>query len=335
MEKVVNKHVQRKIRELVLMNGPEGVYKMVLDGTLKNFPRGFWSMPENYDYARDCVRYLIEQRLKWSRKKVCEGYNSELLKKHKLNGMLNRVFGCRLYHSLDNAYPNKFKPWELKMTPISFWNENTGKEAIRWLIEEKLKWSREQVCKGYGSKLLKEYGLTSMVETVFHSRYKALEKAYPGEFKIWEIEQLGFTKWDIESGKEATKWLIEERLKWNREQICERLETRVFAENGLMSMLSILYGSNCYNALNSVYPGEFKPWELKSVPTGYWNKEEHVIEAIKWLIEDKLKGSMEDKCKSLSQETFKEYGLYGLLKIRFGGSVYKAVDFVYNGKFMS
>ena len=38
-------------------------------------------------------------------------------------------------------YPNKFKPWELKSAPNNYWNNETTLEAIKWMIEEKLKWN--------------------------------------------------------------------------------------------------------------------------------------------------------------------------------------------------
>lgn len=49
------------------------------------------------------------------------------------------------FKTLNSACPNKFKPWELKQVPNSYWTLERGLEATKWPIEEKLKWSDDDI----------------------------------------------------------------------------------------------------------------------------------------------------------------------------------------------
>ena len=59
--------------------------------------------------------------------------------------MLLLCFNNSPYDALNSVYPNKFKLWELKKINKGIWNKEMGKEAVKWLIEEKLKFSDEEI----------------------------------------------------------------------------------------------------------------------------------------------------------------------------------------------
>ncbi|WP_195469757.1 hypothetical protein [Clostridium sp. D43t1_170807_H7] len=69
-----------------------------------------------------------------------------------------------------------------------------------------------------------------------------------------------------------------------------------------------------YLAINSVYINKYKEWEFKVVPKNFWRKEKS-IEAIKWLIEEKIRLSDKDLKEQLSRKLFKDNGLSGMLQI--------------------
>ena len=58
-------------------------------------------------------------------------------------------------------------------------------------------------------------------------------------------------------------------------------------------MFSRVFNDSPFQALNAVYPNQFKEWELKFVPNKFWNKDTG-IRATKWLIEEKLKWNEDD-----------------------------------------
>jgi hypothetical protein len=88
---------------------------------------------------------------------------------------------------------------------------------VKWLIEERLKWSDEEIKSKLSQETFKENGLNGVLRYFNSSPYQAMEAAYPGRFKKWEFTQMGM--WEGEEGlklaKEATRWLIEKKLKWS------------------------------------------------------------------------------------------------------------------------
>lgn len=59
------------------------------------------------------------------------------------------------------------------------------------------------------------------------------------------------------------KYLIEEKLKWNEEDIKNNLTRKVFREYKLGGMLTHLFNDSPYLAIDTAYPKKYNPWELK------------------------------------------------------------------------
>ena len=72
------------------------------------------------------------------------------------------------WQAINAAYPNQFKEWELKNTPGNFWNEETGIQATRWLIEEKLKWNNNDIKEKISQKVFIDNELSGMIQQVYH-----------------------------------------------------------------------------------------------------------------------------------------------------------------------
>lgn len=322
-------------KQLIKMD-PIEVYELKLKGEIKNYPKGYFKNGENINYERAAIvlRYLIEEKLKWAIEDVPNKISADIFRKYGLGGMLQVAFNNKVYDAVVNAYPGCFKPWIMHQTPDNYWNKETAKEAVIWLLEENLQWSHEDICEKFTRKVLEENGLRLMLKNVFDDcGYKALDNAYPGRFKPWEIVQVPFKFWTKETGKEAMIWLIEEKLKWNDEQVCKNLTRKVFAEYKLRGMLELCFNNSTYLALEYTYPGRFKPWELKQAPNKYWN-DETTKEAVIWLIEEKLKWSERQICNKLTKEIFAEYGLSGVLNVYFKSNVFRALDYAYPGKYI-
>ena len=320
--------------ELLAMS-PVEIYKLRLNGSIEKFPRGiFFSAPfVNTEVGVILTKYLIEEILKWSDEDIRNKLNIEIFIKYKLKGMLISLFEGSPYQAIEETYPGKFKPWELRVVPHDYWNEETAKEATRWLIQEKLNWSFEDVCKNLTADIFKKYRLNGMLTKIFDgSPYKALEVTYPGLFKPWMLSMVPHSYWNNDTAKEATIWLIEEKLKWLDEDVYENISKKVFFENGLGGMLQRKFYTSPYLALENAYPGRFKAWRLNYTPVNYWNKDT-AREATLWLIEKKLQWNDVDICNNLSYMTFKSNGLSGMLQTLFGNSPYLALENAYPGKF--
>ena len=298
----------------------------------KQFPKDIWNYNSKYDNAKVVTKTLIEKVLKWSDDEIKRKLSANIFIQNSLYGMLVILFNGSPYLAIENAYPGKFKPWELPCVSNSFWNLKTAKEATIWLIEEKLKWNDDDIKEKLSANTFIKNSLTSIISLFNGSPYLAIENAYPGKFKPWELPSVPKKNWNVKTAREATIWLIEEKLKWSDEDVRRNLSQNTFKENSLGGMLTILFNGSPYLAIENAYPGKFKPWELPSVPKKIWNVET-AKEATIWLIEEKLKWSDEDIKEKLSANTFIKNSLGGMLTILFNNSPYLAIENAYPGKF--
>ena len=145
-------------------------------------PRGFWNDKENGIKA---TKWLIEEKLKLNDKELKERLSKKLFIENGLTGMLNICFNNSPYDAINAAYPNKYKEWEFKNVPRSYWNEKENSiKATKWLIEEKLKLSDEELKEKLSQKLFTENGFRSMLTCCFsNSPYEAINTVYPNKFK--------------------------------------------------------------------------------------------------------------------------------------------------------
>lgn len=231
-------------------------YELVLKGKIKYFPKGFWAKPWSYESSANITRYLLEKKLKLNIEDIPKVISTKTFRENKLGAMLEMLYNASPIAAIDNAYPNRFKPWEFKNKSNSFWIKDTNniKYAMRWLIEEKLKWSRQDIIDNYCSETLRYNCLRGILNHYNH--YDALNIAYPGEFKPWELRRVDTGYWkDKNNIKNAMRWLIEEKLKWSYKDIKSYYTRDILVENGLSTLL-VLHGA--YECINIAYPGVFK-----------------------------------------------------------------------------
>ena len=237
----------------------------------KRFPMGTWIYFDVVDYnaAAIVTKAMIEDVLKWSEEDVVRKLNSKTFTDNKLGGMFDSVFNRSTYAAINNAYPGKYKPWQFANVPNSYWTKETAAEATMWLIEEKLKWSEEELLKKLSTKTFYDNGLRGMLNAVFvNSPYAAIDNAYPGKYKPWQFEHAPKSYWMKETAVEATIWLIEEKLKWSEEDVVKKLSQKIFYDNGLRGMLARVFDGSPYAAINNAYPGKY----VKSDFYGYRSK---------------------------------------------------------------
>ena len=180
-----------------------GISKYYLEEVLakgKKFPKGVWNCNEKYDNAKEVTKTLIEKVLKWSDDDIKNKLSRNTFRENSLNGMLNYLFNNSPYRAIENAYPGKFKPWEVTRVSKKFWNVETAKEATIWLIEEKLKWSDEDIKQKLSAKIFIQNSFTSILNDLFNgSPYLIIENAYPGKFKPWELPSIPKKFWNLET----------------------------------------------------------------------------------------------------------------------------------------
>ena len=230
-----------------------------------NVPNSYWTK----ETAAEATRWLIEEKLKWSEEDVLKKLRQKTFHDNMLSGMLMRIFKDSPYLAMNATYPGKYKPWQFAYVPNSYWTKESAIKATKWLIEEKLKWSEEELFKGLSIKIFRKYGLSGMINNVYNnSPYSAINSAYPDKYKPWQFPNVPLSYWNNETAAEATKWLIEEKLKWSEEDVVKKLSQKIFYDNGLRGMLARVFDGSPYAAINNAYPGKY----VKSDFYGYRSK---------------------------------------------------------------
>jgi hypothetical protein len=84
-------------------------------------------------------------------------------------------------------------------------------------------------------------------------------------------------------------------------------------KHGGGGLLALYYNSSVQTFVKAMLPHtDFKPWEYKTVPNGFWTKTENVRSYCDWL-RNRLGFTSQDECYKISREHFKENRGAGLL----------------------
>ena len=123
---------------------------------------------------------------------------------------------------------------------------------------------------------------------------------------------------------EITKYLVEDVLKWNDDELRDQMCCEVFFRAKLKGMLWTLFNDSFYAAVNNAYPDKYKEWEFTHTPRNFWT-EETAIEATYWLFKVKLGMSDEDIIENISRKIFVENRLDTMMHVIYGNNATQAV----------
>lgn len=218
----------------------------------------------------------------------------------------------------------------LSSFPSGFWSNTNIEDAkqialelLHYLIDEKLKLSKEEIKKVVSKKILTKNKLHTASKLFGRSAIRYVMSAYPGYFQPWQFNQdrVPQSFWTSEQNRvNALKYTFQVELNWDIEDIKEKLDWNIIRMNGLMTLHR--YYPNLYILVDAVYPNSIYPWELMNseVPNGTWEVKSNRILAIKWLI-----NKLNINNKKINKRAFAEYGLSKLLGNYYCDSVKKAI----------
>jgi len=153
--------------------------------------------------------------------------------------MLKKAFNCRLFEAIDATYPGKFKKWQIgDHVKNNHWNKEEGILAVKWLIEDKLKWNDKDIKKNYSKQIYEDNNLYGMIQRCFNSSpFEAINSTYPNRFKEWELPNVPRNFWNSnENCINATKWLIVEKLNFDITAAKQKLSYKHFKDNNIPSL---------------------------------------------------------------------------------------------------
>jgi hypothetical protein len=228
------------------------IYELLLQDRISNFPCGFWSnrsADESKDVAVKLLKYLIDERLKFSKEEVKKEVSKRFLTKYKLH-TASKLFGRSAIRYILCAYPEaQYQPWQFMhdKVPQCYWTQEENRiSALKYIFEVEMKWNIEDVKEKLSWSILEQNGLVTL-----HSYYPSLFKIFKAVYKIdigpWEItnSEVPDGTWEIESNRIcAVKWLILRTKVLN-----EQINRKTFAKYGLSMLLGKYYGDNTERAI--------------------------------------------------------------------------------------
>jgi len=144
---------------------------------LNKVQNSFW---ENENNRKEFMLWLAE-------KESIDVTSIDSLKKidarliQKYGGSKPLKFGGGLYSLILLIAKVEVKEWQV--IKMRVWTEAKVKAAVKWLVEEQLKWTHEDVVNKISAKIFYEYDLGGLLSKYCdHSPIRALQVAYPGEY---------------------------------------------------------------------------------------------------------------------------------------------------------
>lgn len=214
----------------------------------------------------------------------------------------------------------------------------------RFAVESVLQKKPLDILKEYTVSDFASVGLTGVVRYFNYSLNRIIRNAYPDILMPWEQAHVEDGFWSDEHNRHlAIRWLVEEKLKIPRDLIPkslrdDQIKKSTFVENGL-SYMFVQYYKSVSRAIGSAYP-ELMPWELGSVPNSFWQGDEgnrNIVRAVQWMIRkmeipiSAIPGRIKDK--TISRETFKQYGLSTVFERLFKKNMFLLFNAAYPGQF--
>lgn len=196
--------------------------------------------------------------------------------------------------------------------PKYFWSEKEtvnlyhAKVVTKYLVEDILKWNRDEVNKNFSSDLLRQYKLAGMLLWVFvNSPMAVLENAHPGKYDPKEMQATSMRHDDNILQKEALRFhklckgfSHEEIVKLYDNAFCVKNRFTVITQSKEVDISKFSYWRSHFQV--DFMNGNF------SVPKGFWAMKKNRKRATLWLIE-------KEGTKALTVRQFSENGLSRIL----------------------
>ena len=352
--------IDRETRGNLLGLSPVEMYKKVLSGELARFPLGYWVGEEGRQSAIACTRYLLDKKLKFKSDEVESRSVFKALQKYGLCGMLKSLFqgtvsilieaaypNIRQYNELNQLFPTEDLPVDIvkiykdvlsgkrKRLLRGIWKSPQKLDyaicCVRYLCYIHLSLSDDEILTQFGKPILVQYGLEKMYAVVFNHNIKAVfDSAFPHLSSAKKEESIETAQLEAEVVK--LHELYTQLQVYSRENVLNTYSYSYLRENGLTS---IIYRGqkkyNLYELICMAFPNEdFKPWEFKSCPRGYWN-DDTVARAIRDLLLKKKALSHEQILNEFSINLLENNKLKRVLSL--GYSLYDLLELAYPNEF--
>jgi hypothetical protein len=240
------------------------IFEMVLNKELKEFPKFFWKEITEQQLM-ELLKYFFEKKLNWTIEDIKNNLNTYFFAEYKLRGMFQLWFGSSPYKVVNFVYPNQIQEWEMEHTKTNYWTLEKCITVTKYLLEKE-KWTIEDIKKKSIYTLFINNKVTTIYVKFFKNKsFDVINAIYPGKFLEWELLQVPKNYWNIETGTKAVKWLIEEILKWNEDDIKNKYNHDILKKHRLTTMIKNSFNGDIIDAINAAYPNKFKISDFNNI----------------------------------------------------------------------
>lgn len=105
------------------------------------------------------------------------------------------------------------------------------------------------------------------------------------------------------------RYLNDTILHYTSNEDFHKITNKIFKKYKLYGAYQALFDSSPYAALICAYPElQIKPWEMDTVARNYWSETSNVVEAVRWLVLEKLKWGREDIVSKFDHTILEKHG---------------------------
>lgn len=143
---------------------------------LNKVPNGYW---KNQEFKREFMLWLAEKE-SIDLKSISDlaRINAKLIQSY---GGSKIIDDMTVFEAIKLIAQTDVREWQVIKMPV--WTEEKVTAAVRWMIEEKLGWTHDEVVEKISAKVFYAHGLGGMLcKYCNHSPIKALQVAYPGKY---------------------------------------------------------------------------------------------------------------------------------------------------------
>ena len=230
--------------------------------------------------AREAVEWIMTVRLGCGRGELPQSLTAELMKEIGLESLLEKFEGS-VFSLVQAIYPGVYKPWQFPDEEAVIWfqenKHDTARSAVKWLIENRLGIAVEEIPRRLTLANFHQHGLSKLLDLYNQNLYLVVENAYPGLFKPWEYSEqteLWHSQDALSIAREATFWLISQRLQWDAANAMAQLTRRQFVNHGLGHMLGFMFNHSPFMAIENAFP-ELKNNEIFQKALFVYSQEMH------------------------------------------------------------
>lgn len=245
------------------------IYKDILSERRYKFPAGTWDQNDSKEEFKKCLRYLVFEHLQYTRDDVKDNASIKFITHYKLYGGMRALFSNKVYNAIQYCLPEyEIKPWELGSVPHGYWNDDTIHDMIRFIFNDILKWSREDIVSKFNTNCLIDLGVWPHINRVLkwnnkknntdQSLFLMLVRAFPEyQFKRIEFTDASFQYIDTET-REAYRYVIYHEFKLTTSDMIKHhlFNTMILNHPILGKSFDTKFRGNLTKLLQFVYPDE-------------------------------------------------------------------------------